>query len=103
MDITYIPMAHGFLYLAAVIDWASRAVLAIAILRRRRFARLWRLSNTMDTGFCIAALDEALARYGTPKVFNTDQSSLKLRRSAANRNPPKPSQQKTIQLFSDGP
>ena len=58
-DITYIPMALGFLYLVAIIDWASRAVLA------------WRLSNTMDTGFCIAALDEALARpalrkYSTP-------------------------------------
>jgi putative transposase len=62
-DITYIPMAHGFLYLVAVIDWASRAVLA------------WRLSNTMDTSFCIAALDEALARHGTPRVFNTDQGS----------------------------
>ncbi len=62
-DITYIPMAHGFLYLVAVIDWASRAVLA------------WRLSNTMDTSFCIAALDEALARYGKPKIFNTDQGS----------------------------
>jgi len=62
-DITYIPMAHGFLYLVAVIDWASRAVLA------------WRLSNTMDTSFCIAALDEALARYGTPRIFNTDQGS----------------------------
>src|SRR6266699_5756614 len=62
-DITYIPMAHGFLYLVAIIDWASRAVLA------------WRLSNTMDTGFCIAALDEALARHGTPKIFNTDQGA----------------------------
>ena len=62
-DITYIPMAQGFLYLVAVIDWASRAVLA------------WRLSNTMDTGFCIAALDEALLRYGTPKIFNTDQGA----------------------------
>ena len=62
-DITYIPMAHGFLYLVAVIDWASRAVLA------------WRLSNTMDTRFCIDALDEALARYGAPKIFNTDQGS----------------------------
>src|SRR6267154_2103217 len=60
-DITYIPMALGFLYLVAIIDWASRAVLA------------WRLSNTMDAGFCIAALDEALARHGTPKIFNTDQ------------------------------
>src|SRR5664280_1399790 len=62
-DITYIPMALGFLYLVAIIDWASRAVLA------------WRLSNTMDTGFCIAALDEALARHGAPKIFNTDQGA----------------------------
>jgi putative transposase len=62
-DITYIPMQHGFLYLVAVIDWASRAVLA------------WRLSNTMDTRFCIDALDEALARYGAPRIFNTDQGS----------------------------
>jgi putative transposase len=62
-DITYIPMAHGFLYLVAIIDWASRAVLA------------WRLSNTMDTGFCIEALDEALARHGTPRIFNTDQGA----------------------------
>jgi putative transposase len=60
-DITYIPMAKGFMYLAAIIDWASRAVLA------------WRLSNTMDTGFCLAALDEALARFGKPDIFNTDQ------------------------------
>jgi len=63
IDITYIPMAHGFLYLVAVIDWASRAVLA------------WRLSNTMETRFCIDALDEALARYGRPKIFNSDQGS----------------------------
>src|SRR5450631_514415 len=62
-DITYIPMALGFLYLVAIIDWATRAVLA------------WRLSNTMDTGFCIAALDEAMARHGTPKIFNTDQGA----------------------------
>jgi putative transposase len=62
-DITYIPMAHGFLYLVAIIDWASRAVLA------------WRLSNTMDTGFCLEALDEALLRYGKPKIFNTDQGA----------------------------
>ena len=62
-DITYIPMAHGSLYLVAIIDWASRAVLA------------WRLSNTMDTSFCLAALDEALARYGKPKIFNTDQGA----------------------------
>src|ERR1700738_4342104 len=62
-DITYIPMALGFLYLVAIIDWASRAVLA------------WRLSNTMDTGFCIVALGEALARHGTLKIFNTDQGA----------------------------
>ena len=62
-DITYIPMARGFLYLVAIIDWASRAVVA------------WRLSNTMDTSFCLAALDEALACYGKPKIFNTDQGA----------------------------
>ena len=62
-DITYIPMARGFLYLVAIIDWASRAVLA------------WRLSNTMDAVFCVAALEEALARYGKPEIFNTDQGS----------------------------
>jgi len=62
-DITYIPMAHGFLYLVAVIDWASRAVLA------------WRLSNTMDSGFCVEALEEALQRYGKPRIFNTDQGA----------------------------
>jgi putative transposase len=62
-DMTYVPMAHGFLYLVAIIDWASRAVLA------------WRLSNTMDTSFCLAALEEALARYGKPKIFNTDQGA----------------------------
>src|SRR3982074_3447499 len=62
-DITYIPLALGFLYLVAIIDWASRAVLA------------WRLSNTMDTGFCIAALDAALARHGAPKILNTDQGA----------------------------
>jgi putative transposase len=60
-DITYIPMAVGFCYLVAVVDWFSRAVLA------------WRLSNTLDVGFCVDALEEALARYGTPGIFNTDQ------------------------------
>ena len=59
----YIPMARGFLYLVAIIDWASRAVLA------------WRLSNTMDASFCVAALEEALLRYGKPRIFNTDQGS----------------------------
>ena len=62
-DITYIPMANGFLYLVAIIDWASRAVLA------------WRLSNTMDTSFCVSALEEAMARFGRPEIFNTDQGS----------------------------
>src|SRR5271168_1841899 len=62
-DITYIPMASGFLYLVAVIDWASRAVLS------------WRLSNTMDSAFCVEALEEALGRYGKPRIFNTDQGA----------------------------
>ncbi len=62
-DITYIPIGRGFLYLVAIMDWASRAVLA------------WRLSNTMDTSFCVAALEEALARFGRPEIFNTDQGS----------------------------
>ncbi len=62
-DITYIPVQHGFFYLVAVMDWATRHVLA------------WRLSNTMDVRFCVEALDEALARYGRPGIFNTDQGS----------------------------
>jgi putative transposase len=63
MDITYIPMARGFVYLAAVVDWASRRVLA------------HRVSISMDTEFCREALEEALARYGSPEIFNTDQGS----------------------------
>src|SRR3984893_7302262 len=63
MDITYIPMARGFVYLAAVVDWFSRRVLA------------WRLSITMEAEFCIEALDEALARHDKPDIFNTDQGS----------------------------
>jgi putative transposase len=63
MDITYIPMAKGFVYLAAVVDWFSRRVLA------------WRLSITMDVDFCLEAVEEALTRYGRPKIFNTDQGS----------------------------
>ena len=63
MDITYIPMARGFVYLTAVVDWFSRKVLS------------WRLSITMDVGFCIEAVEEALARYGKPEIFNTDQGS----------------------------
>ena len=63
MDITYVPMARGFVYLAAVMDWASRRVLA------------WRVSISMSTDFCIDALEEALALYGKPEIFNTDQGS----------------------------
>lgn len=61
MDITYIPMARGFVYLAAVVDWFSRRVLA------------WRLSITLETQFCLDAVNEALARHGKPEMFNTDQ------------------------------
>ena len=60
-DITYIRLAHGFVYLVAVIDWYSRRVLS------------WRISNTMDTAFCVDCLKEALQRYGNPEIFNTDQ------------------------------
>jgi putative transposase len=62
-DVTYIPMAKGFLYLVAIMDWASRAVLA------------WRVSNTLGAEFCVEALEEALSRYGRPEIFNTDQGS----------------------------
>jgi len=62
-DITYIPVSRGFLYLVAIMDWTTRHVLA------------WRLSNTMDARFCVEALNEALARYATPEIFNTDQGS----------------------------
>ena len=61
MDISYIPMARGFVCLAAVIDWHSRCVLA------------WRLSISMDTAFCTEAVEEAIAKYGKPDIFNTDQ------------------------------
>lgn len=63
MDIPYIPMARGFVYLAAVVDWSSRKVLA------------WRLSITLSADFCIEALEEALARHGRPEIFNSDQGS----------------------------
>jgi putative transposase len=63
MDITYIPMARGFIYLAAVIDWFTRRILA------------WRVSITLEADFCIEAVQEALARHGTPEIFNTDQGS----------------------------
>ena len=62
-DITYIPMKKGFVYLVAIMDWYSRKVLGR------------RLSNTMDTAFCVSALEEALVKYGTPEIFNTDQGS----------------------------
>src|SRR3954452_21767852 len=62
-DITYIPIGRGFLYLVAIMDWCSRMVLA------------WQLSNTMDVSFCVAALEQALARFGKPEIFNTDQGS----------------------------
>jgi putative transposase len=60
-DITYIRLARGFVYLVAVIDWYSRKVLA------------WRLSNTLDSGFCVDCLEQSLRAYGTPEIFNTDQ------------------------------
>ena len=63
MDITYVPMARGFVYLAAVVDWFSRRVLS------------WRVSITLEAAFCVEALEEALARHGKPDIFNTDQGS----------------------------
>ena len=63
MDITYIPMARGFVYLAVVLDWFSRRVLS------------WRLSITMEAAFCVETLEDALARHGKPDIFNTDQGS----------------------------
>jgi len=63
MDITYIPMARGFVYLAVVLDWCTRRVLS------------WRVSITMEANFCVAALEEALAKHGRPDIFNTDQGS----------------------------
>ncbi len=63
MDITYIPMARGFVYLAAVVDWFSRRVLS------------WRVSITMEVAFCLEAVEEALAKHGKPEIFNTDQGS----------------------------
>jgi len=62
-DITYIPMAHGWVYMCAIVDWASRRVLA------------HRVSITMDAAFCVEALEEALSRYGQPEIFNSDQGS----------------------------
>ncbi|RPJ14384.1 MAG: IS3 family transposase [Deltaproteobacteria bacterium] len=62
-DITYVPMACGFMYLVAVMDWHSRRILS------------WRLSNTLESDFCVEALQEALSRYGKPEIFNTDQGA----------------------------
>lgn len=62
-DVTYLPMRRGFLYLVAIMDWATRKGLA------------WRISNTMDAGFCVEALKDAMARYGKPEIFSTDQGS----------------------------
>ena len=62
-DICYVPMARGFVYVVAIMDWYSRKVLA------------WRVSNTMDADFCVEALEEAISRYGTPEIFNTDQGA----------------------------
>src|SRR5438876_3509542 len=70
-DVTYIPMAKGFLYLVVIMDWASRAVLA------------WRLSNTLGAEFCVDALEEALSQHGRPEIFNTDQSLPQRRLGAA--------------------
>ena len=67
-DITYILMAKGFCYLVAIMDWSSRMVLA------------WRLSNTRDSSFCVDALEEAIAKYDCPEIFNTDQGSSLLQR-----------------------
>ncbi len=63
VDISYVPMRLGFLYMVAIMNWSSRKVLS------------WRLSHTMDSDFCVAALEEALARYGKPEIFNTDQGN----------------------------
>lgn len=62
-DITYIPLSKGYVYLVAIMDWASRKVLS------------WRLSNTLDASFCVDALEEAIGQYGCPEIFNTDQGS----------------------------
>src|SRR6478609_5422579 len=70
-DVTYIPMQQGFLYLVAIIDWATRRVLS------------WRLSNTLTAGFCVEALGEALAQFGKPEIFNTDQSLPSRKRGGA--------------------
>ncbi len=82
-DVTYLPMARGFVYLVAVMDWYSRKVLA------------WRLSNTLDADFCVEALNEALARHGAPEIFNTDQGCLH-RRTQSARHPNQHGRQGTL-------
>ncbi|CCK56092.1 Transposase (part1) [Mycobacterium canettii CIPT 140070008] len=76
-DVTYLPMAHGFMYLVAVMDWYSRKVLC------------WRLSNTMDTSFCIDALTAAIEAYGAPEMFNTDQGAVHQRGIHRGAEPPR--------------
>ena len=71
MDLTYVPMARGFVYLAAVVDWFSRRVLS------------WRVSITLEAAFCVEALEEALARHGRPEVFNTDSQKIEASSRAA--------------------
>ncbi len=75
-DITYIPVQRGFLYLVAIMDWATRHVLA------------WRLSNTMDARFCVEALNDALARYGRPEIFNSERGAPLVRATARTQGSP---------------
>lgn len=76
MDITYIPMARGFIYLAAVLDWFTRRVLA------------WRVSITLEAEFCMEAVEEALARHGTPEIFNTDRAASSRPSTSSRCSPP---------------
>ena len=87
MDITYIPMARGFVYLAAVIDWFSRRVLA------------WRLSITMEAGFCVEAVEEALARHGKPEIFNSER--LRATGSSAGASSGQPVHQHGVHRLAD--
>ena len=87
MDITYIPMARGFVYLAAVIDWFSRRVLS------------WRLSITMEAGFCVEAVEEALARHGKPEIFNSERQ--RATGSSAGASPGQPVHQYRIHRPAD--
>jgi len=87
MDITYIPMARGFVYLAAVIDWFSRRVLS------------WRLSITMEAGFCVEAVEEALARHGKPEIFNSER--LRATGSSAGASSGQPVHQHGVHRLAD--